>query len=308
MPRNGEDNGYKYDRVRLCGWPTDVLIIDDSNALNTPHTIILFIPGNPGVIHWYADSLLEITKRLGRGYVVRGVSYAGHGVGDEIVGSKDDHDQSFHSENLGKKNEEDGHARDMSVPWTMEGQIQHKIKYVDYVLKDWGKSTSSNTPNLVFISHSIGAHFVQSILLRRPDILAKTQQVINLMPFWRFDPPPFKKVLLSSAASFYQTTIPMMTKLTKAFSTLPRGWISLYLDKAHGINCSKGREIALDIFMHPNMVRNHLVLGLEEIRGKYCLFPVSFLVCSHISDLKTFFVLCTFNRTPRASKCKRVHQ
>ena len=37
--------------------------------------------------------------------------------------------------------------------------------------------------------------------------------------------------------------------------------------KIMGLDCVNGRRIALDVFTHPRMVQNHLVLGFEEIRS-----------------------------------------
>ena len=276
------------ERVCLSGWPTDTLSIDHAAACGQSssddvassgsgaavakaHTLLLFVPGNPGVIHWYVDTLAQIVNHLGMGYAVRGVSYAGHGVGEEVVGTADDHLQSFYSEDLANTakisasiSTEKQLGKDMTIAWTMDGQINHKIQWIDGILNDWREqnNSASTAPNLIFISHSIGAHFVQHLLLRRPDILAKTQHVLHLMSFFRFDPPPLQKLILSSGAHSYKYTIPTLTTLVKAMSsTLPRKWIDIYLDKMMGLNCDKGRNIALDIFMHPNMARNHLVLG-----------------------------------------------
>jgi hypothetical protein len=98
------------DRISICGWPTDVLSIDHIVSQNgpNPHTLLLFIPGNPGVIHWYVDFLLRIVQHLGDGYAVRGVSYAGHGVGDDVVGTDSDHDNNCSDK--------------MGTAWTMDGQ------------------------------------------------------------------------------------------------------------------------------------------------------------------------------------------
>ena len=77
------------------------------------------------MVHWYSDTLAHIVKRLGRGYAARGVSYAGHGVVDDVVGTEEDHNQSFHSENLENKNNTyDKQRKDMSIPWTMDGQSE----------------------------------------------------------------------------------------------------------------------------------------------------------------------------------------
>lgn len=276
------------DRSCIAGWPTDTLSIDhiiksDYDVPHT-HTIIVFIPGNPGVIHWYTDTLAQIVQQVGKGYAARGLSYAGHGVGEEVVGTNEDHLQSFHNEHLstnsninrGISNTNEGKRkkgqRNMSISWTMEGQIEHKIAWIDTILNDW-KREHNTTPNLIFISHSIGAHFVQSLLIRRLDLLANTQHIIHLTPFLRFDPPTLKKLILSSTANSYKQTIPIMTTLVRALSyTLPKRWIDIYLDKVACLHCTKGRKIALDIFMNEKMVRNHLVLGFQELR-ELCEYP-----------------------------------
>ena len=51
-----------------------------------PHTAFIFVPGNPGCIGWYMPFLESIVTQLGVGYVVQGISHAGHGVRGDIVG------------------------------------------------------------------------------------------------------------------------------------------------------------------------------------------------------------------------------
>lgn len=159
--KSGNDNHVLAieDRVAICGWATDVVAIDhykiirnspnsnvsDQGATNSnakpserdcykPHTLLLFVPGNPGVVHWYIDCLSQIIQRLGRGFAARGVSYAGHGVGEDIIGSADEHSKNSeyssyystpmasHGNNTGKS--ATAQTRDMSIPWTMEGQSE----------------------------------------------------------------------------------------------------------------------------------------------------------------------------------------
>jgi len=49
---------------------------------------------------------------------------------------------------------------------------------------------------------------------------------------------------------------------------LPRQWIDSYLKQVVGMDSKKGREITMDVFSNPKMVKNHLMLGLQEIRGE----------------------------------------
>lgn len=154
----------------------------------------------------------------------------------------------------------------------MSREVKHKIEWIDkVVMKSHAHSQNPITPhepNLIFISHSIGAHLVQCLLLERPDILSKTQHIIHLMPFFRFDPPKMKKKVLSTVAHNHEFIIPIMTRAVRlASSALSRKFIDLCMEKIAGVKCEKGRNIAVDIFLNPKMVRNHLVLGTEEIRG-----------------------------------------
>jgi len=240
----------------ICGWPTDTVNIDLNIIDDDVHSLILFTPGNPGVVQWYIDFLCEVLQQLGNGFAVRGSSLAGHGLDDNVVGNYD-HTQ-----------------RNLAIPWTMKGQIKHRTEWIDNILKDWRiKHPTSPLPKLVFLNHSIGAHFIQTMLIQRPDILKRTQQIIHCTPFIRFDPPLLKKIVLSRTSQSFRYTIPTITSIVKVLSAiLPRKLIDIYLHKVVCLNCENGRRIALDVFMNEKMVRNHLVLGFEEIR-ELCEYP-----------------------------------
>ncbi|KAL7498102.1 hypothetical protein ACHAWT_009864 [Skeletonema menzelii] len=293
----------------INGWPTNLISIDyfykgDADDFESssspssykckPNIILLFIPGNPGLIEWYSDTLVKIIEQLGVGYALRGISYAGHGAGDSVTGSADEHKQSF----VNASEQQDAVSAKMSVSWTIEGQLKHKMSWVDEVIEEWKaefKSSAQPTedlPRLIFLSHSFGAYLAQHLLLSRPALLQQTQQIIYLMPFIRFDPPPLQKLMLTKLAHSYEYTIPMLGNSVWALSsTLPRKLIDIYLSKVVGLDCDKGRKITLDVCTHPRMVRNHLILGFEEIRelpelpndvalrliGKTC--PTSILFC-----------------------------
>jgi hypothetical protein len=146
-------------RACICGWPTDTLTIDDDyndhdnndvhstscrhdrnnhpyyyNAATRTHTLLIFIPGNPGIIHWYTQFLVRIVTQLGKGYAVRGISYAGHGVDDDVVGS-DDHNQTIFHDGEGCDGKERNESinvhgqKDMRIAWTMEGQSEYICCY-----------------------------------------------------------------------------------------------------------------------------------------------------------------------------------
>lgn len=120
-------------RSTINEWPTDTIEIDfykeettDTAKKLKPNTILIFIPGNPGLIEWYSDTLIKIIRQLGASYAARGISYAGHGSGDDVVGSIEDHNQSFANksvhQNTAALKSDNNCLRDMSVAWTIEGQ------------------------------------------------------------------------------------------------------------------------------------------------------------------------------------------
>lgn len=118
------------NRISICGWPTDVVAIDHcvgNSGLSKPHTLLFFVPGNPGVIHWYVDFLFKILQNLGDGFAVRGVSYAGHGVGHGVVGTNEDHSTIItgpNDENMksSQQREDQSKRKNMNIAWTMDGQ------------------------------------------------------------------------------------------------------------------------------------------------------------------------------------------
>jgi len=60
----------------------------------------------------------------------------------------------------------------------------------------------------------------------------------------------------------------VMTLARVLLPALPRQWIDSYLKQVVGMDSKKGREITMDVFSNPKMVKNHLMLGLQEIRGE----------------------------------------
>jgi hypothetical protein len=110
-----------------------------------------------------------------------------------------------------------------------------------------------------------------------------------------------KKLLLSSTAHAYEYTIPMVTILARVMvHALPRKWIDSYLKQA-GMDCTRGREIALDIFLNPKMVKNHLELGLQEVRGEILVYnSIAFAG----NDISPRYFAWINHRASRVSKCK----
>lgn len=296
----------------ISGWPTDTISIDHvlDGTIIFPGTVLLFVPGNPGLCGWYTKMISAIVESLGVGYAARGVSYAGHGIGEMIIGD-------------GKENQEGNRER---VSWTVDGQVEHKIAWIEVVNNEFrdivSKGPSSRIqgtpgnlaycssepllPNFVFVTHSIGAHLVQRVCVLRSDILKQTDLLVHLMPFIRFDPPQPQKTLLSTVARSPTAAIMYLQSACRLAASLPKEWVKVYLNKIARVDDDDGRELAANLVTQPAFARNFLELGLEEIRdvperhddaalriiGKHC--PTFMLFCGgpdqwaphfHIEDL-----------------------
>lgn len=271
-------------RREICAWPTDTFEIDhynlDSPPSSTPiypHTVLLFVPGNPGCAGWYIPMLKTVVQRLGCGYSARAASYAGHGTVPDIVRS--------HNED-----------RDHKIAWSVDGQVEHKVQWIDEVTKDFMRSSSrvdsSPLPRLVWVSHSIGSHLVQRHLILRKDILFRTRAVIHLMPFTRFDPfPRWKKTCLSMAANAPTITTTVLQTSSRFANLLPHNVVDIYLRQIAGLSLVEDRELARGLLCNPEYAKNFITLGMEEVRdvpesfdtsamriiGKCC--PASMLFC-----------------------------
>jgi pimeloyl-ACP methyl ester carboxylesterase len=157
----------KEEVVTLAGWPTDIVRVDHpaSNTSRQQHprrTILVFIPGNPGCIGWYQQNLVELVERLGPGFAARGVSYAGHSPTQALT--------------------QVDARKSRDIPWTVDGQIEHKCAFLDFILSEEDKSgeTKNDPPRLLFLSHSIGSHMVQRLCIIRPDLLARTIGILSV--------------------------------------------------------------------------------------------------------------------------------
>ena len=290
------------------GWPSNTFAIrhhsstDDgrSSLPEQPHTLLVFIPGNPGLIEWYIPSFFEIIKRLGPGYAACGVSNAGHGLHDDIVSV-----QAWDEEDRRRQREE----RSTCVPWTVDGQIAHKIAYMDLLEDDFcrfSKKGSKDTdslddprtmtmpPRYVFVSHSIGAHFTQRLCVLRPDILDRTALLIHLTPFVRMKAPRSKQMLLDLLARNPATTISIHERLMHLLRILPVAAVDTLFSLA--MKDGESRQIATRLVRQPAFAKNFFSLGLEEIRDVPEAFDVCAIRCMVVTCLCCVF--CSFIWSP----------
>jgi pimeloyl-ACP methyl ester carboxylesterase len=229
------------DVVDLLGWPTDIVSIDYSGE--NAHTTIVFIPGNPGCCAWYTPLIRILVTKLGPGFCARLVSYAGHAP--------------YHPQYMDVEGQQG--QKDASIAWTVDGQIRHKEVFLDTVC--------SGKHNLVFVSHSIGSHMVQRVLMQRTDILQRTLCIIHLMPFIRMHPTnPHDQTILNFGAANPNLLIFIARSAMRVFRALPLHAVDLLLNKLHVYQDDKGRDLAAHLVREPTFARNFFELGTEEIR------------------------------------------
>lgn len=229
------------DVINLLGWPTDMISIDHSG--DTAHTIIVFLPGNPGCCAWYTPLVRTLIAKLGPGFCARLVSYAGHAP---------NHPETMNVE--GQQAE-----RDASISWTVDGQVHHKEMFIEEVC--------SGEQSLVFLSHSIGSHMVERILIQRSDILQRTICVIHLMPFIRMNATNSKdQGKLNFGGANPNLAVFMAQSVMAVFQKLPEYKVDNLLNKLHVYQDDKGRDLAAHLLQQPAFARNFFELGTEEIR------------------------------------------
>lgn len=266
--------------ITLCGWPTDSVEMDyyssspssSSSKPDLPHTIVVFFPGNPGCIGWYTSHLQEWVHRLGRGFASRGLSYAGHSPNPDLTNVE------------GHIEEKSG--KSTSIPWSLEGQIQHKIAYVQSILDDWKRqkedfqkdysadSSTVHDPRLIFMSHSIGGYMIQQVCLRCPDVMERTIGIVHLMPFIRMDPDRrLDRFLLGIGAEYPYQVIAVAKTLMHLLRWIPRPIFRLL---AQGVvEDPQGRELAINMLRQPTFARNFMELGKDELNLLPRTFDVS---------------------------------
>jgi hypothetical protein len=262
--------------IDIAGWPTDTVAVEyihlDTTTTTTtttspqkpPHTILIFVPGNPGCIGWYTPNLIELVTRLGHGFAARGASYASHSPNNESLSNVKELLTSDPS----------SRAADVSIPWTVDGQIRHKSAFLDHILSEYPQQPQPqcdgpidiSLPRFIFLSHSIGAHMVERLLCWRPHVLSRTLGVVHITPFTRMQSYPSKQPPLDWAASTPDTLINVAQGLMQVLRVLPPHWVDYLLDKLSSFDDQEGRTLAVRLLRQPWYAKNFFELGTEEIR------------------------------------------
>eukprot|EP00977_Amphora_coffeiformis_P008639 scaffold1953_cov176-Amphora_coffeaeformis.AAC.57 len=229
----------------ILGWPTDTFSID-CGPPEKVHTILVFIPGNPGLCEWYIPLFSKILETVGPGYVARGASYVGHSIDPQLIYVENEQENS--ETNIPPK----------TLAWTMDGQVHHKIAYIDQISKEFPNA------RFIFVGHSIGCHFTKRILLYRTDILRRTCQCILLMPFIRMDAPAPEQHVLDLASRNVEASMWILHTLSRFLSILPSSALETILKPS--MDRENDRIFTAKLLKQSQFTRNFLGLGSEEIR------------------------------------------
>ena len=229
----------------ILGWPTDTFSIICGPQEHV-HTILVFIPGNPGLCEWYIPLFSKILEAIGPGYTVRGASYVGHSI----------HPKQINVEI--EQNDSDTNIPPKTLAWTLDGQVHHKITYMDKISKEFPQG------RFILVGHSIGCWMVKRILLYRTNILRRTSQCIMLMPFIRMDAPAPQQQALDLVSRNLEASMWILHTFSRIMSFLPSGAIEVLLKSS--MDRPDDRMFTAKLLKQTQFARNFLGLGSEEIR------------------------------------------
>ncbi|KXX77620.1 Lipid droplet-associated hydrolase [Madurella mycetomatis] len=127
------------------------------------HCLIFFIPGNPGLIDYYAPFLRTLRQLLDEREAKEGCRYAFHIYGRNLLGFEDrDHEPAFGTTT----------AEGVRIqPYTLEDQIQclcDQVHQVNYSALQGSAAGSSGRAfdKVILIGHSVGAYIALEIFNR----------------------------------------------------------------------------------------------------------------------------------------------
>ena len=290
-------------QIDVVGWMTDVISIDPTPKYNphhsdfrpsSVHTILFWIPGNPGQHDWYISDFMDVLSKLGEGYAVRSVSHAGHGLFGKMNGEYADDDAYSITDvekycRFGGGNNQTKSVSPL-VPWTVDGQVLHKIAYIDQLLSSiemqnrqrhintnntsqcTDECTFESTKDLKFImiGHSFGCHIIQRMCVLRPDILERVTGHLFLMPYIRTKPSlRIDQRKLEFGGSHSELLFGVGTRFSGIIRSFPESLFRSVI--RHGLRDGGESDerivsITTNLLRNPLYPRNFFELGTEELR------------------------------------------
>ncbi|KNC47402.1 uncharacterized protein AMSG_03836 [Thecamonas trahens ATCC 50062] len=154
-------------RVRVGGVVTQVLQHPEARVLlppdaeapaEPPSTVLLLVPGNPGIVSFYEPFLLALYAAWGGKVAVAAVSHVGHIAGLPNEVEVPSLDLPFASHIAGEPQ-----LAPTRLSWDLESQIAHKSAILRAIAES---PATAAAPKFVLAGHSIGAHIVTQLMLQ----------------------------------------------------------------------------------------------------------------------------------------------
>uniref|UniRef100_K3X1E7 Serine aminopeptidase S33 domain-containing protein n=1 Tax=Globisporangium ultimum (strain ATCC 200006 / CBS 805.95 / DAOM BR144) TaxID=431595 RepID=K3X1E7_GLOUD len=200
--------------------------LPDANGVVDSDVLVLIVPGNPGIAHFYLPLMREIVARHGRRHEVRSISNAGH---------------FMPWKNNGRE-------------FTFQEQIEHKLNYV-------GQRVAQN-PNLklIVIGHSIGGYITLKIAERYPEHVAK---LCLMQPTIMHMMKTTKGAALAPVFEQYKHAIKLVHMLEFLCPTVVR---QFFIRLAIGHTTEDVLQHATLSLVNRHVMRNVLLMALHEMQ------------------------------------------
>ncbi|CAI5747179.1 unnamed protein product [Peronospora destructor] len=189
-------------------------------------TLVLVIPGNPGVPFYYLPLMQAIHKSNGQRYEIRCLSHTGH----------------F----MPWKN--DGRA------FTLQQQLEHKAFYLQQRLRD------DPTLQFVIIGHSIGSYFSLDIARRYPQQIAKLVLMQPAIMHLALSPQGKQMMPLFN---HYERVVALVGAVEFLVPSLLRHWI---VRRVVGSKTSETLQLASLSLVNTYVMRNVLGMAANEMK------------------------------------------
>ncbi|KAI8347209.1 hypothetical protein EDC96DRAFT_521223 [Choanephora cucurbitarum] len=211
----------------ISGYPTETLLWPASATKNK--TILMFIPGNPGLVDYYTSFLEGIyTSVASSSLEIIAVSHKGHVVN--------------YNKNEKRK-------------YSLSDQIQHKVDCLDQLAKENGPET-----NFILMGHSIGAYISVAVLRERPN--HGISRIIALFPTLREIAATPNGVQLSRLMSSLPYWIVDVTGSLLFYLPPPLRQCLVQLFTGQS---GEGLQVTAHQLLHPTVLQNVLHMGKDEM-------------------------------------------
>lgn len=180
------------------GLETEIFYLAADKSAYAPH-VLVFIPGNPGLVGYYTSFLKSIQNGKGKKLDIIGCSHAGH---------------TYHSTEI----------------LSLDQQVEHKINLLNHLKSIYPKDTK-----FYLMGHSMGSYISKEIL--KSDIDIKFEKVISLFPtIYNINGTPNGSFLKTIAHPVSQFILPNVVAIISIF---PVWWLvsilKMFSDLTHDL-------------------------------------------------------------------------